>query len=51
VISWCKAFGFKCNSRRYAEGLVDGEYIGVHLRYLEGKCPGWGLYKLNPVDP
>ena len=23
-----------------AKGLVDGEYIGVHLRYLEGKCPG-----------
>lgn len=22
------------------KGLVDGEYIGVHLRYLEGKCPG-----------
>ena len=20
-------------------GLVDGEYVGVHLRYLEGKCP------------
>lgn len=22
------------------KGLVDGEYVGVHLRYLEGKCPG-----------
>ena len=22
------------------KGLVDGEYVGIHLRYLEGKCPG-----------